>query len=136
MREKKLFSSYIQLVGVFMSTYSLNVHRGSLTGVTVSGGWDDGIATKKLPNSPSIVIIAIDVKHLVSLDTEDTVEQTVSKLPQLEMQAARSPYPERTHSVNPVGGASVQLSSSGGGVAHTSAEHHNIILGGNLLHDV
>lgn len=50
-------------------------------------------------NSPSVVIIAIDMEHLVALDTEDTVRNTV--LIGFHGRIAREPYPERTHSVRP-----------------------------------
>lgn len=53
-------------------------------------------------NSPSVVIIAIDMEHLVALDTENTVRDT--GLIGFQGSIAREPYPERTHSVRPKGG--------------------------------
>jgi hypothetical protein len=53
-------------------------------------------------NSPSVVIIAIDMEHLVALDTENSVRNT--GLIGFHGRITREPYPERTHSVRPEGG--------------------------------
>lgn len=50
---------------------------------------------------PSVVIIAIDMKHLITLDTENTVYRINKQGILRNTEDARRAYPDSTHSVKP-----------------------------------
>lgn len=63
-------------------TYCFNVD-GSCFSVAIVSYFDLGAVIMSFSNLPSIVIIAIDVKDLVALDTEDTVVENNEKMVEL-----------------------------------------------------
>lgn len=60
-------------------TYCFDVD-GSCFSVAIVSYFDLGAVIVSFSNLPSIVIIAIDVKDLVALDTEDTVVESNEKM--------------------------------------------------------
>jgi hypothetical protein len=54
--------------------------------------------TRHPEHQPAIVIVTVDVKDLLALDTENTAEVLASSLSMM----AHACYPESTHSVRPV----------------------------------
>lgn len=63
-------------------TYCFNVD-GSCFSVAIVSYFDLGAVIVSFSDLPSIVIIAIDVKDLVALDTEDTVVENNEKMVEL-----------------------------------------------------
>lgn len=63
-------------------TYCFDVN-GSCFSVAIVSYFDLGAVIVSFSDLPSIVIIAIDVKDLVALDTEDTVVENNEKMVEL-----------------------------------------------------
>lgn len=74
----QLLATLTQSMKGAVDTHSLNVNRGSLSERLVSdlcdGKGGGKIAPAERPNLPSVVIITVNVKDLVSLDTQNTAE--------------------------------------------------------------
>ena len=80
------------------------------------------------------MIISVNVKHLLALDTEDT-ETGISTLDKDKKYDIKF-YPDRTHSVRPVAIRSVRQSftSQCGGGINTGSEDHNVIFRSDVFH--
>ena len=77
------------------------------------------------------MIIAINVKHFVSLDTEDSAIESAGRASNRRI----NPYPESTHSVKPASAVGVSCCMTiTMNKKPTCAENNNIVFGGDFIH--